>query len=253
MPFDERTGIHYALHGHGRPLMVTLPLMASHVEIFGEAARPLLDGYLSRLTDAYQVLLVDYPGIGRSRDVMPEPLSAERVCADLLGVASAAGFARFAYWGYSWSGAVGLQLATRSDRLDALVIGGWPPLGAPYAAIHEAARRKAPDPEPSSRVVLRTPAQYRQWIEFYDSLAGWDEAAAVATIACPRMVFFGADGDLIEAGLPVPIASCIRQHRGALEAAGWRVLEVPGHGHGVTAVPELVVPPVRTFLDEVLR
>lgn len=253
MPFDDRTGLHYALHGQGRPLMVTLPLMASHVEIFGEASRAVLDGYLSRLTDAYQVLLVDYPGIGRSRDVRPDPLSVERVCADLLGVASAAGFGRFAYWGYSWSGAVGLQLATRSDRLDALVVGGWPPLGAPYAAIHEAARRKAPSPEPSSMVVLRDAAQYRQWIEYYDSLVGWDEAAAVATIGCPRMVFFGGDGDLIEAGLPVPIASCIREHRDELQAAGWRVLEIPGHGHGVTVLPELVVPPVRAFLDEVLR
>ncbi|MFO0444000.1 MAG: alpha/beta fold hydrolase, partial [Betaproteobacteria bacterium] len=59
------------------------------------------------------MLLLDYPSIGRSRDIAPEALTADRVCADLLGVADAAGCERFAYWGYSWGGNVGLQLATR--------------------------------------------------------------------------------------------------------------------------------------------
>ena len=35
----------------------------------------------------------------------------------LLGVADAAGLSRFAFWGYSWGGNVGLQLASRTDRL----------------------------------------------------------------------------------------------------------------------------------------
>ena len=252
MPFDNGTGIYYELHGSGRPLLVTLPLMASHVEIFGKGAKLMRDGYLNRLTERYRVLLVDYPSIGRSRDIAPQELTVDRVCADLLRVATAGGFDRFAYWGYSWSGAVGLQLAVRTKRLTALVIGGWPPLGAPYEGILQATLAKQSNPEASSMVVLRSKNQYAQWGHYYQSMIAWPEADSVAGIACPKMVFFGADGDLIEAGIPIRIASIIREHRTELEAQGWWVLEIPGHGHGVTAIPELVVPPVRKFLDQVV-
>lgn len=252
MPIDARTGVFYVLHGQGRPLMITLPLMASFDDIFGADLQHVLDGYLQRLTDRYQVLLVDYPGIGGSRDIAPQDLTVERVCSDLLGVAGAAGFDRFAYWGYSWSGAVGLQLATRTDRLSALVIGGWPPLDGPYREILAAARRKQPNPEPSSLKILRSPAQYAQWIAYYESMQDWPERQAVTSISCPRMVYFGEEGDLIEAGIPVTIASNIRRHRGTLQDQGWTVHEVPGQGHGVCMVPELVVPAVRAFLDKAL-
>lgn len=254
MPLDPATGVFYDLHGPtaGRPLMVTLPLMASFTEIFEPELTPVLHGYLDRLTDRYRVLLVDYPAIGQSRDIAPADLTAERVSADLLGVASAAGFDRFAYWGYSWGGNAGLQLATRTDRLTALVVGGWPALGAPYDALLAAARRKLPNPEPSSMKVLRSPAQYAQWVHYGESLQGWPERDAVPRIACPRLNLFGGDGDLIEAGIPVPIASATRAHRAELEAMGWRVHEIPGHGHALCMRPEVAVPPVRAFLDEVL-
>lgn len=252
MPLDPRTGVFYTLHGQGQPLLIGLPLMASHTALFGPESQAMLDGYLGALTDRYRVMLIDYPGIGASRDIAPHELTAERVCEDLLGVADAAGFERFVYWGYSWSGAVGLQLATRTDRLDALVIGGWPPLGGPYRAILAAARRKLPNPEPSSLKVLRSPAQYAQWIHYYESMLHWPEREAVVAIGCPRLVYFGAEGDLAEAGIPVRIASAIRHHRPELEQRGWVVHEQPGQGHGGMAQPEHSVPLVRSFLDRVL-
>ena len=252
VPLDPSSGVFYEVQGQGRPLLIGLPLMASITQLFGNEMQGVLDGYLSRLTDRYRVLRVDYPSIGGSRDIAPEDLSADRVCADLLAVASAAGFDRFAYWGYSWAAAAGLQLATRTDRLTALVLGGWPPLGAPYAGILQATRLKQADPEPSSLKVLRSKAQYRQWETYYASMLDWPEADAVARIGCPKMVFFGGDGDLIEAGVPIRIASIIREHRAALEAQGWAVHELAGQGHGVCMAPDLVVPPVRAFLDGVL-
>jgi pimeloyl-ACP methyl ester carboxylesterase len=254
MPLDPATGIFFEMHGPstGRPLMITLPLMASFGEIFGDELAPVLTGYLDRLTDRYRVLLVDYPSIGRSRDIAPAELTADRVCTDLLGVAHFAGFDRFAYWGYSWGGNVGLQLATRSDRLTALVVGGWPALGGPYAELLQAAQRKLPNPEPSSLKVLRSPAQYAQWIHYGQSIEGWPEREAVSRIACPRLNVFGSEGDLVEAGIPVPIASRIREHRGELQALGWRVHEIGGHSHALCMQPEVAVPPVRAFLDEVL-
>ena len=252
MPLDPASGVHYEVQGQGQPLLIGLPLMASFTELFGREMQPVLDGYLNRLTDRYRVLRVDYPSIGGSRDIAPEDLTADRVCADLLAVASAAGFDRFTYWGSSWGAAVGLQLAARTSRLTALVLGGWPPLGAPYAGILQATQLKQANPEPSSLKVLRSKDQYRQWETYYRSMLDWPEAESVARIACPRMVFFGGEGDLVEAGIPIPIASIIREHRVQLEAQGWTVYEIAGQGHGVCMVPELVVPPVRSFLDTVL-
>jgi hypothetical protein len=83
-------------------------------------------------------------------------------------------------------------------------------------------------------------------------MLNWPEAESVARIACPKLVYFGVDGDLVEAGIPVRIASIIREHRVQLEAQGWAVHEIAGQGHGVCMVPELTVPPVRSFLDCVL-
>lgn len=252
MPVDPASGVWFELRGEGHPLLIGLPLMASHAEVFGDGGA-LRDDYLAHLADRYRVCLVDYPGIGRSADMPPDSLTAERVCADLLSVADAAGFGRFAWFGYSWSGAVGLQLASRTDRLTALAIGGWPPLDAPYEAIHAAVRARIGNVPASAMTVLRTSHQYRQWSTFYASLDDWDEHAAVAAITCPALVVFGADGDLVEDGHPVPIASTIRRTRPRLEALGWEVVELPDQGHPVVMHADLVAPPLRAFLDRAVR
>lgn len=252
MPLDPASGVFYEVQGQGKPLLIGLPLMASFKAIFGSDLQPVLEGYLQPLLDRYRVLLVDYPSIGGSRDIAPQALTAERTCADLLAVASAAGFDRFAYWGYSWGAAVGLQLAARTNRLSALVLGGWPPLGAPYAGILQATRLKQADPEPSSLKVLRSKEQYRQWETWYDSVQGWPEAPSAEGIGCPKLLYFGSDGDLVEAGIPIRIASIIRERRADLLEQGWTVHEIAGQGHGVCMAPELIVPPVRAFLDRVL-
>lgn len=252
MPLDSASGVFYDVQGQGQPLLIGLPLMASLTQIFGSEMQDVLDGYLDRLTDRYRVLRVDYPSIGGSRDIAPQDLTADRVCADLLAVATAAGFDRFAYWGYSWGAAAGLQLASRTDRLTALVLGGWPPLGAPYKDILQATRLKQPDPEPSSLKILRSKQQYRQWETYYASMLSWCEGESVARIRIPKMVFFGSEGDLVEAGVPIRIASIIREQRTTLEGQGWVICELADKDHGVCMAPQLVVPPVRAFLDGAL-
>ena len=244
-------GVNIALHGDGVPLLLGFPMMASHSEIFGEAGREVLHGYLDRLTDRYRVLLVDYPSIGRSASIPPGDLTADRVCRDLLRAADAAGFERFAYWGYSWGGAVGLQLASRTDRLSALVVGGWAPLGGHYEAVLRGARSQVEAPPASAMAVLREPAQYAQWVTFYESVQDWPEADVLARLTCPRMVFVGAGGDTDAGGVPLPIATTVRAHRERLEALGWRVCEIPGRDFSVVLDPAAVVPVVRPFLDAV--
>ncbi len=243
--------IHYELHGEGVPLFLGFPLMASHAEIFGREGAALKDAYLERLTPRYRVLLADYPGIGRSATIPPLELTADRVASDLLRVADAAGFDRFVFWGYSWGGSAALQLASRTDRLRALVVGGWSPLGGHSAEAARGARGQLDHVPASSMVVLRDAAQYRQWVTYNESALLWDEARAIASIACPRLVYNGALGDTDVGGVPVPIATTNRERRADLEALGWVVREIPGRDHSAFLYPAEVVPVVRAFLDAV--
>lgn len=253
MPADKRSGVYYELHGDGVPLLLGFPIMATHGEIFGEAAGVIRDQYLQGLTDRYQVLLTDYPSIGRSRDIPARALTADRVCADFLSVADAAGFNTFAYWAYSWGAAAGLQLASRTDRLSALIVGGWPPLGAQYKEILKAGLEQIDNPPKEARVVLRSPAQYAQWSTFYGSVQDWPEARYARSIACPKLAFAGAEGDTTAGSEAINNASILRDRQQELEAMGWQVELIEGRGHSVCMEPEVLVPVVRAFLDRVTR
>jgi pimeloyl-ACP methyl ester carboxylesterase len=251
MPVHEKTGIYYEVHGHGTPLLLGFPIMASHAEIFGTAAAAVREGFLSGLTDRYRVLLMDYPSIGRSANIAPADLTAERVCDDLLAVADAAGFDRFIYWGYSWGAAAGLQLSLRTDRLCGLVMGGWPPLGAQYDDVLASAQEQIANPPPEVQVVLRSPAQYAQWSHFYRSLGHWSEQQAARNVGVPRLAYAGAEGDVMAGRRLIRNASTLRARQPELEAMGWQVRLIPGQGHAVGLDASIVVPLVRSFLDGV--
>ncbi|MGH8694361.1 MAG: alpha/beta fold hydrolase [Burkholderiales bacterium] len=217
-----RSKIYYEVHGNraGKPLFLAFPMMASYGEIFGAGQAATLSGFLDRLTDRYRVLVVDYPNIGKSHTPPAAEMTADRVCTDLLSVTSEAGFDRFAYWGYSWGGGVGILLASRSKRVSALVCGGWTPLGGQHALALRAARVNVANPSPSSMLVLRDKSQYAQWITFHSSLQDWPEAQAVASIKCPKLVFAGADSAPVTGGVAIPYAEMIRERRKELEAMG---------------------------------
>jgi len=245
MPMQRSTGVYFEVHGQGYPLVLAFPMMASHMpeDPSGQALR----GYLDRLTDRYRVLVMDYPDqgpdMGRSRRIPPRELTAQRVCEDLLDVADAANFQRFIWWGFSWGGVCGLQLASRSDRVAALVCGGWPPLGGQYADMLRATRTVAANPPPD------LPDLVDQYVTFYESVQGWPESEMVKGIKCPRMTFAGSKDEVEVGGIIVRVAPTIREHRAELEQQGWYVTEIPGRDHSVYLDPEIVVPAVRPFLE----
>lgn len=90
-------------------------------------------GYLDGLTDRYRVIVTDYPPSDDDARAVESSFTPDHVCADVLAVADTAGAERFAWFGYSWGGVVGLRLATRTRRLTAMICGGWPAVGAPFA------------------------------------------------------------------------------------------------------------------------
>jgi pimeloyl-ACP methyl ester carboxylesterase len=250
MPLDPKSGIFYEVHGEGAPLFMAFPAMASYREVFGEAAAKVWQEYLHGLTDRYRVLLVDYPNIGKSHAPPPLEMTIDRVCEDMLAVAEAAGFERFAWMGYTWGAVVGLHLAARSPRVSALVCGGWSPLGAQYGDMIDAVRQP---PTAHAMTVLRGPAQYAQWATFYESFADWNEAETVSRIACPKLLYYGANAEPDVAGgmRYLRIARTNRERRGELERLGWTVVEIPDADNNVLMEPARVLPIVRNFLDAV--
>ncbi len=194
--------------------------------IFGDGA--LMD----RFTDSYRVVLPDaFQGAAES-------FTADRWCADILAIADAAGVERFAWYGFSFGAVVGLQLAARTDRLSALICGGWPPLGGQYRetlAVTEAAQGPG-----------------EQFATFYRSLQGWPEREAVSRLSCPRFAFAGSQDEFVAGGHAMRIGPLLAEHRNELEGMGWTVRLVEGFGHELGARPDIVGPLVREFLDPVL-
>lgn len=199
--------------------------------------------YLEQLTNAYRVVLMDYPPTGEDAAAIADSFTPDRVCADVLAVADAAGIERFAWYGYSWGGVVGLQIAARSERLTALVCGGWPPLDAPYRDMLSWAEGRA------QRTGL---PDWAMTATYYHDLVSWPERQALSRITCPRMAFAGGDDVIVSDGTTFRVGPLVAEHRAELQEMGWTVQLVGGHRHDLFMHPDVVVPLVRGFLDPFL-
>ncbi|WP_016700571.1 alpha/beta fold hydrolase [Actinoalloteichus spitiensis] len=231
--------------------------------------RQLVDG----LSDAFRVVAFDYEGHVLSRP-KPTSLTPRNIAADILAVADAVGAERFAYYGYSWLALAGLQLAIRTDRLSALVMGGFPALNGPYAEMLEvtaAAHRRAgaggaggghqqaPDEGEAnweSVEISAPPERTRQFVTLYEALAGFDDRAASTSVRCPRLCFAGTADTIVYpeswGGVTVDIAGRLAGGRAALEEAGWDVALLDGLDHLGAMLPDAVLPVVRPWLRTAL-
>ena len=225
---------------HGEGPAVLLPVNPQPVEgpeaeelrkwgVDPALGRSLIDG----LSDAFRVVAFDYEG-HVLQVPKPDTLTPANVAADLLAVADAAGADRFAWYGYSWRAVCGLQLAVRTDRLTALVMGGYPPLDGPYTQMLKVTRAThdlsvanppaptttdalpPPSPEPTADAagpsspepagpdevdwstvqVTLTEGQTRQFVTFYEALQDFDDRAAQAQLKCPRVCFVGSADEI---------------------------------------------------------
>jgi pimeloyl-ACP methyl ester carboxylesterase len=231
--------------------------------------RSLIDG----LSDAFRVVAFDYEGQVLQAP-KPDTLTPANLAGDLLAVADAAGADRFAYYGYSWLALAGLQLAIRTDRLAALVMGGFPPVGGPYAqmlrvtaATHAMASSPSPPstattsppakepsdaPDWSQVEVTLTPAQTRQFVTLYQALQDFDDRAAQALVNCPRLCFVGSADEITYdqrwGGVQVRIAGPVVDRRAELEALGWQVQVLEGLDHLQAMQAARVLPVLRPWL-----
>ncbi|MDG4826248.1 alpha/beta fold hydrolase [Asanoa sp. WMMD1127] len=271
----DGTTIEVSVRGDGPAVL--LPVGTTVIE--GEAAEqarawgadPALGHHLAGgLADAgFRVVTADYEG-HLTDHPKPTTLTADAAAADMLAIADAAGADRFAYYGYSWLAVLGLQLALRTDRLTALAMGGYPPLGGPYDAMltvtaiaHRMAvanqgKEFAPA-EPGdwdTAEVTRHPDQTAQYLTLYRSLRDFDERAALGRLTIPRLAFAGAD-DNISYGprwddAHVAIGEPLARHRRELEGLGWTVHVVPHGDHMTVMRAETVLPILTPWLTDSL-
>ncbi|NEC14522.1 alpha/beta hydrolase [Streptomyces sp. SID8014] len=276
-PLHDGTRVAYQIHGSGPTVLLPVDPVPKEGAAAGELRRWGMDPALGRalaegLGDAFQVVAFDYEGHRMGHPAAA--LTPTHLAADLLAVADAAGAGRFAYYGYSWLALAGLQLALRTDRLTALAMGGFPPLGGPYAqmlrvtaAAHTMAlrpRTPAAGPERdtpsgggeeydwSGVQIAADGAQTGQFLGLYQALEGFDEAAAQRLVDCPRLCFAGS-ADVIPygpewGGVTVDMAGPLTRERARLEAAGWQVRVLDGLDHTGAMQPGAVLPVLRPWL-----
>jgi pimeloyl-ACP methyl ester carboxylesterase len=268
--------IEVEVHGEGPALLLPVnprPVEGSQAEELRRwgtdpaLGRKLVDG----LKDVFRVVAFDYEGhvLATPR---PDTLVPDNLAGDFLAVADSAGAARFAWYGYSWLAVGGLQLAIRTDRVSALVMGGFPPIDGPYdemlritAATHRLATEPrdpaAPAATPASSPeetdwstveVTLSEAQTRQFVTLYQALQGFDDRAAQARLACPRLCFAGAADDIEYGerwgGVRVRMAAPLLERRGELEAYGWDVRVLDGLDHTQAMQADTVLPVLRPWL-----
>jgi pimeloyl-ACP methyl ester carboxylesterase len=285
----DGSAIEVQVHGQGPALLLPVnprPVegpQADELRRWGNdpaLGRALIDG----LEDAYRVVAFDYEG-HVLQVPKPDTLTPDNLAGDFLAVADAAGAERFAWYGYSWLALAGLQLAIRSDRLTALAMGAWPPLGGPYAemlrvtvATHDLASAPssvrhgaagdataAPASEPASSPeeldwstveVTLSEAQTRQFVTLYQALQGFDDRAALPRLGCPRLCFVGSADEIDYGprwgGVRISIAGPLVQRRAELEAAGWQVQILDGLDHTRAMQAANVLPVLRPWLDAAL-
>jgi pimeloyl-ACP methyl ester carboxylesterase len=213
------------LHGRGAGLPLVI-MQGGNTEFTPETVGPLAENR--------RVALID---LTPPASMPAEDHTADRVCRDILAAVTAAGIDRFAWYGCSFGAVVGLQVATRSDRVRALICGGWPPLDAQYRetlAVTEANAAKG----------LGT----RHGFVFYRSLQGWPERDAVTRLTCARLAFAGTDDQFTVQGHHIHIGPTLNEHRRELEQLGWQVTLIDGFRHNLGSRLDVIAPLIRDFL-----
>ncbi len=231
--------------------------------------RSLIDG----LCTTFRVVAFDYEG-HLMKTPQPDTLTPDHIANDLLAVADAANARQFAYYGYSWLALCGMQLATRTDRLTALIMGGFPPIGGPYKemlivtrATHEmtSAPKESSITSPSSAEefdwnsieITLTEGQTRQFVTLYQALQDFDDRAAQARITCPRLCFAGSADKIVYGerwkNAVVHIAAPLIEQKAEIEALGWEVRVLDGLDHTGAMQTGAVLPVILPWLTSRLN
>jgi pimeloyl-ACP methyl ester carboxylesterase len=226
----DGTELYYEVHGDG-PTLLAFANPRPPRGPLGAPSRKLTRGIVASLADRFRVVFVDYPGSPK-----PDTLTPDAVTSDLIAIADAVGAERFAWWGYSWGAVIGLQLAVASGRVSALVCGGFPPLGGPYAEMLALSQDVVDGSVKIPVVKVAPPKRLRtklnQFVTYYKGLRDFDDAAAQQHLAMPRLCYVGSEDHVkVNGQLVASLARRVLDRRDELERHGWDVAIVDGANH----------------------
>jgi len=123
------------------------------------------------------------------------------LASDLVAVMEAAGFERFSVFGYSFTGGFAPWLAYLTDRVDAVVSGGFPIVGDyswQYPDI--LLRSEAAKSDPAAWLELTSLFDNRAALGSYRELSELPPDFLVDSLPCPLFAFWGEDDEEIARG-----------------------------------------------------
>ena len=205
------------------------------------------DVWIQGLQQDFFLIVADYPrGMGRTAHPQGSAFSPDIAAEEYKRIADAAGVSRFGWLGYSFGGAMGVQVACRTNRVAALAVGGFPPLNAPFQQMMEVSTKiaNAPPPLPKS-LKSWDPGILWSAVGFYTPLTHWPERQEISKLTMPRMVFMG-DHDAPE------LAGNLRAVEDELRTLGWQINWLEGQDHAGAMKPAVSLPVVRKFFRETL-
>jgi pimeloyl-ACP methyl ester carboxylesterase len=168
------------------------------------------------------------------------------LASDLVAVMEAAGFGRFSVFGYSFTGAFAPWLAHLTDRVDAVVSGGFQIVGdySPlYPEIQGLAEAARSDPAAWAEVTSRF--DNRAALAFYRELSESPPDFLVDSLPCPLFAFWGEDDEEIAKGGGGKLLASELDRRGLKHAS------FPGHDHDAMLVHlNEAVPSILAWFDE---
>ncbi len=220
-----------------------------------EGLKDPTDQWIEGLADKYRLILADYPrGTGNTGDALGLEFTPDIAVRDYLSIADAVGAKQFAWIGYSYGGAMGVQMACRTNRVSALMIGGFPPLNAPFWKMVKVTEDLAANPPAAFAQMEIDEKVWLQSVGFYRPLLTWPEREEVSKLTMPRMVFIGENdfGQGLDPKYMTALAQPIRSTETELRTLGWEIHWISGAGHLDAIKPEVALPIVRTFLGKVL-
>ena len=252
--------IYFEVHGEGERFLFLGPgTAAPRAMSAGPGQRPLAEvsetlaqakqAYIDAFGEEYRLIFIEYPGI----EPKMYTLTPSAVARDYLAIADAAGATEFAYAGFSWGCVTGLQLALRTDRMTALVCGGYPAMDGVYEDMRKVCRAMSEGPASLYGLEVGFPESGRQFLTYYEGLQSFNDRLVQGALKIPRLNWIG-DQDLPTLnGEPLThMGEVIINNRDELEAAGWDVKILPGRNHLDGGAPDVQVQVIDEWLSKVL-
>ncbi|MEK4295560.1 alpha/beta hydrolase [Paenibacillus odorifer] len=228
--------------------------------------------FVEGLADTFQVLYFDYEGHLFQHPV--DNLTVDHIVKDLLLIANEMNVKSFSYYGYSWLALIGLQLAIRTNRLESLVMGGFPPYNGPYQEMlivtqkthtqalnnqNEAAEKSSMETENPDEIdwdnikVSMDTRVTAQFVALYESLTAFDDRSIHQLLSLPKLAFAGENDTIVYGenfgNVTVDIAGILKKNTTKLCDLGWDVEVLTGSqmDHTKAMQPAMVIPLIKPW------